>query len=109
MSGLDSLYAMLAQPVTAQLQPKRIVDQVGGASANAADSHERPQSQLPPALHGRKRTFQDRRKRVDMTHNKRRRATDKVQATHTTAIAELTDDMAEMPPTQNGHIIDIEV
>ncbi|MGL5358226.1 MAG: hypothetical protein ACRDBI_00650 [Shewanella sp.] len=108
MSGLDSLYAMQAKPVTAQLQPKRIVEQPGGASANAADSHESPQSQLPPALPERKRATQDRRKRVDMTRNKRRRATDKVEAP-CTAKGELTDDMGATPPSQRTHIIDIKV
>ena len=65
MSGLDSIYAMLAQPVKAVLHPKRVVDQVSSATANAPDSHETPQSQLPPTLEGRDAKVRERRKDAD--------------------------------------------
>lgn len=70
MSGLDSIYAMLAQPVKAVLNPKRVVDQVHSATANAPDSHEAPQSQLPPTLERRDAKVRDRRKESETNKNK---------------------------------------
>jgi hypothetical protein len=48
--SIDSIYAMLARPVQAVSERKRIVEQVKNASAISADSHEAPQSQLPPNI-----------------------------------------------------------
>jgi hypothetical protein len=48
--SIDSIYAMLARPVQAVRERKRIVEQVKNASAISADSHEAPQSQLPPNI-----------------------------------------------------------
>ncbi|AZG71777.1 hypothetical protein [Shewanella livingstonensis] len=48
--SIDSIYAMLARPVQAVSERKRIVEQVKKASAISADSHEAPQSQLPPSI-----------------------------------------------------------
>ncbi len=59
--GLDSIYAMLARPVKAVFQPKREVEQVKTSSAIAPDSHEAPQSQLPPEIDKREKVA-DRRK-----------------------------------------------
>jgi len=56
MVGLDSIYAMLAKPVQAIRENKRVVEQLDKDTAIAADSHEAPQSQLPPKI------TQDRRK-----------------------------------------------
>ncbi|MGX9461027.1 hypothetical protein ACWXWU_07235 [Shewanella sp. A14] len=47
--SIDSIYAMLARPVKAVSERKRIVEQVKNVSAISADSHEAPQSQLPPS------------------------------------------------------------
>ncbi|BCV38332.1 MULTISPECIES: hypothetical protein [Shewanella] len=75
--GLDSIYAMLARPVKAVFQPKREVEQVKTSSAIAPDSHEAPQSQLPPEIDKRER-IGDRRKeqkgfaRERRKHNRRR-------------------------------------
>ncbi|WP_372872366.1 hypothetical protein [Shewanella sp.] len=48
MSGLDSIYAMLAAPVKATLERRRRVKQLDNDTAIDKDSHEAPQSQLPP-------------------------------------------------------------
>ncbi|MGI2171780.1 hypothetical protein ACROAE_16580 [Shewanella sp. MF05960] len=48
--SIDSIYAMLARPVRAVSERRRIVEQVRGSSAISADSHEAPQSQLPPHI-----------------------------------------------------------
>jgi len=45
--SIDSIYAMLARPVPAVSEYKRIVEQVKHVSAISADRHETPQSQLP--------------------------------------------------------------
>lgn len=105
MSGLDSLYAMLAQPVKSVLTPKRIVDQVSSATANAPDSHETPQSQLPPTLNAK---AQERRKNDNANRNKKRRAADK-QDLKEGMVLEVTDDTADTEQLPNKHIIDIEV
>lgn len=60
MIGLDSLYAMLARPVQASIKRKRIVEEAENSSGITADSHESPQSQLPPDLE-RRQTIEDRR------------------------------------------------
>ncbi|MEC4726761.1 hypothetical protein HWQ46_14500 [Shewanella sp. D64] len=60
MIGLDSLYAMLARPVQASIKRKRIVEETENGSGIAEDSHEAPQSQLPPDLE-RRHTIEDRR------------------------------------------------
>ena len=48
--NLDSIYSMLSTPVRLVSHRKRIVDRVDDSSEIAADSHEAPQSQLPPTL-----------------------------------------------------------
>lgn len=48
--SIDSIYAMLARPVRAVSERRRIVEQVKNTSALNADSHEAPQSQLPPKI-----------------------------------------------------------
>ncbi|WP_028771842.1 hypothetical protein [Shewanella waksmanii] len=60
MVGLDALYSILAKPVQTQLRKKRIVEQTDDTAGISADSHEAPQSQLPPNLERRKNT-EDRR------------------------------------------------
>lgn len=109
MSGLDSIYAMLAQPVKAVLHPKRVVDQVSSASANAPDSHETPQSQLPPTLQSRNTKVRERRKNSDNNNNNKRRASDEPEALKEGVVLEVTDDSAEINKPQNQHIIDVEV
>lgn len=61
MISLDSVYAMLAKPVTSKLKPKLQVKKLDKSAPIAADSHEQPQSQLPPHLERRTSTS-DRRK-----------------------------------------------
>lgn len=109
MSGLDSIYAMLAQPVKAVFHPKRVVDQVSSASANAPDSHETPQSQLPPALESRNTKVRERRKESDNNKNKKRRASDETEALKEGVVLEVTDDSAEIKKQPSQHIIDVEV
>ncbi|WP_445946612.1 hypothetical protein [Shewanella sp.] len=46
--GLDSIYAMLARPVQALYNRKRNVSKVSLTDDIHPDSHESPQSQLPP-------------------------------------------------------------
>ncbi|MFB2683370.1 hypothetical protein [Shewanella mangrovisoli] len=106
MSGLDSLYAMLAQPAKPVFTPKRVVDQVSGATANAPDSHETPQSQLPPTLDVKVR---ERRKNDNASRNKKRRASDKQQGLKEGVVLEVTDDTADTAQSPSKHIIDIEV
>ncbi|WP_394202307.1 hypothetical protein [Shewanella waksmanii] len=60
MVGLDALYSMLAKPVKTQLRKKRVVEQTDETVNISPDSHEAPQSQLPPHLERRKND-QDRR------------------------------------------------
>ncbi|MDD8060317.1 MULTISPECIES: hypothetical protein [Shewanella] len=48
--SIDSIYAMLARPVRAVSEHRRVVEQVNKTSAINADSHETPQSQLPPHI-----------------------------------------------------------
>ncbi|GIU03549.1 hypothetical protein C9I43_18220 [Shewanella morhuae] len=109
MSGLDSIYAMLAQPVKAVLHPKRVVDQVSSATANAADSHESPQSQLPPTLEGRDTKVRERRKDSNRNKNKQRRASDEPEVLKEGVVLEVTDDVADIQKQSSRHIIDIEV
>ncbi|AUD58097.1 MAG: hypothetical protein KJ856_20045 [Gammaproteobacteria bacterium] len=109
MSGLDSIYAMLAQPVKAVLHPKRVVDQVSSATANAPDSHETPQSQLPPTLEGRDAKVRERRKDTDNSKNKKRRASDEPEELKEGVVLEVTDDTAEIKKPPSQHIIDVEV
>lgn len=47
--GLDSIYAMLARPVQAFTNRRRNVNKVTLSDEIHADSHEAPQSQLPPS------------------------------------------------------------
>ncbi|MCG9713781.1 hypothetical protein L1D32_11275 [Shewanella insulae] len=54
MVALDSLYAMLARPVQRVVKRKRVVDQTEHIDPIHADSHEAPQSQLPPHLERRR-------------------------------------------------------
>ncbi|MGE6650514.1 hypothetical protein ACQKE0_14680 [Shewanella colwelliana] len=60
MVGLDSLYAMLARPVRQVTQRKRMVEQTEHIEGVHADSHEAPQSQLPPNLERRHNIFERR-------------------------------------------------
>ncbi|MCH1931938.1 hypothetical protein L9G16_17305 [Shewanella sp. A25] len=106
MSGLDSYYAMIAQPARAVFQPKRIVDQVSGTTSNGSDSHETPQSQLPPKLDGKVR---ERRKTQDASRNRRRRASDRKNAKKSNAALDVTDDNPQFSRPAKGQIIDIEV
>lgn len=105
MSGLDSLYAMLAQSVKPVFAPKRLVDQVSAATANAPDDHETPQSQLPPTFEA---DVGERRKIANASRNKNRRAADK-HALKAGMTLEVTDDSAEIARPDSKHIIDIEV
>jgi hypothetical protein len=73
MSGLDSLYAMLARPTQSVLEPRRTVEQVNTTTPIAPDSHEAPQSQLPPKLE-RRRALKD--ERDESSQQKKRRASD---------------------------------
>ncbi|MCL2919982.1 hypothetical protein [Shewanella litorisediminis] len=50
MSGLDSIYAMLARPVKATMERRRRVKELDNDTAIDKDSHEAPQSQLPPDI-----------------------------------------------------------
>ena len=74
--GLDSLYAMLARPVKAVLEPKRVVEQVQTSHELAPDSHESPQSQLPPKVDtkqqssDRRNPQQDRRRGTKLNRRK---------------------------------------
>ncbi|NMH66380.1 hypothetical protein [Shewanella salipaludis] len=61
MISLDSMYAMLARPVRSVFRPKRTVEPVAAATKIATDSHEAPQSQLPPRLERRKTSIDRRR------------------------------------------------
>ncbi|ABV89131.1 hypothetical protein [Shewanella pealeana] len=61
MISLDSVYAMLAKPVTSKLKSKQQVKKIDNSAAITADSHEAPQAQLPPHLERRTST-DDRRK-----------------------------------------------
>ena len=54
MVALDSLYAMLARPVVQVEKRKRVVEQTENIDNIHADSHEAPQSQLPPHLERRR-------------------------------------------------------
>lgn len=79
--GLDSIYAMTAVPARSALEKKRIVEQVKKGDAIHSDSHETPQSQLPPKTEARKPRKGERRKseeeaekpRVDRRMSKGRR------------------------------------
>ncbi|MCE9680302.1 hypothetical protein LZP69_14175 [Shewanella sp. AS1] len=54
MISLDSIYAMLARPINRVEPPKRVVQQTSHTGELEADSHESPQSQLPPHLERRR-------------------------------------------------------
>ncbi|GGI83122.1 hypothetical protein [Shewanella gelidii] len=68
--GLDSIYAMTAVPARVALEKKRVVDQVKKGDGLAPDSHEAPQSQLPPHLERRK-PKKDRRQSADASRRPR--------------------------------------
>ncbi|MGS0680016.1 hypothetical protein ACVBIL_02525 [Shewanella sp. 125m-7] len=61
MISLDSMYAMLAKPVIAKLHSSKKVKRLDATAAITPDSHEAPQSQLPPHLE-RRSGSEDRRK-----------------------------------------------
>lgn len=61
MLSLDSLYAMLAKPMQVQIKSKNKVKRLESSAAMTPDSHEDPQSQLPPHLE-RRSGPEDRRK-----------------------------------------------
>ncbi|MCL1059770.1 hypothetical protein L2729_17505 [Shewanella gelidimarina] len=61
MISLDSVYAMLARPPLREIKQKNGVKPVDNSAAIAADSHEQPQSQLPPNLE-RRQSREERRK-----------------------------------------------
>ncbi|MGL4712097.1 MAG: hypothetical protein ACRCWP_05920 [Shewanella sp.] len=109
MSGLDSIYAMLAQPVKAVLHPKRVVDQVSSVTANAPDNHDAPQSQLPPKLNSRDANIRERRKESNSNKNMKRRVSDEAKALKEGVVLEVTDDTAEINKPHNPHAIDIQV
>ena len=103
MMGLDSLYAMLARPVQTVSQPKRVVEQVKSSHELAADSHESPQSQLPPKLERRPNPQEDRRRGTSLDRRANRRQTDHIEMT------EQEEQLArEQAAAAKGHI-DIEV
>lgn len=109
MSGLDSIYAMLAQPVKAVLHPKRVVDQVNSATANAPDSHETPQSQLPPTSTRPDVKVRDKRKDSDPDKHKQGDDSDETIELKEGLVLEVTDDTAEIKKPPSQHIIDVEV
>ncbi len=108
MSGLDSLYAMLAPTTKSVLNLKRVVNQVSAATGNAPDSHETPQSQLPPPSQAK---VNERRRANNVKLNRKRRASDLQKSLRQRRIGEITDDAAEIDSDLNTqlHIIDIEV
>ncbi|MCL1050839.1 hypothetical protein L2755_14570 [Shewanella abyssi] len=61
MISLDSVYAMLARPPVREIKQKNGVKPVDNSAAIAADSHEQPQTKLPPNLE-RRQSREDRRK-----------------------------------------------
>lgn len=67
MISLDSVYAMLARPALAKVKPKLQVKKIDNSARIAADSHEAPQSQLPPHLERRTST-DDRRKEQQIAY-----------------------------------------
>lgn len=69
--GLDSIYAMTAVPARSALEKKRIVEQVKKGDAIHSDSHETPQSQLPPKTEARKPRKGERRKNEEETDKPR--------------------------------------
>lgn len=72
MGGLDSIYAMLARPVKYLERKKRIVKQLDETASISPDSHETPQSQLPPKYERRQTTVDRRRTpRVGTTEDRR--------------------------------------
>lgn len=87
MSGLDSIYAMLATPKRATSDKKRRVERVNTTSAISADSHEAPQSQLPPVNTQRKHTA----------------------ASQIRDDKDITDDDAPLKQKAKPHQIDIEI
>ncbi|MCE9786532.1 hypothetical protein [Shewanella chilikensis] len=100
MMGLDSIYAMLARPVKAVFQPKREVEQVKTSSAIAPDSHEAPQSQLPPEIDKRER-IGDRRKEQKGFARERRK--------HNRRQEDEERDESRAQEEGKGQIIDIDV
>ncbi|WP_394130676.1 hypothetical protein [Shewanella maritima] len=90
MTGLDSIYAMLATPKRIKIDKKRRVEQVNVGAAINADSHEAPQSQLPPAT--------------------QQAMTSKSQTTRSHVRQDdITDDDAVLTSTTDKHKIDVEV
>jgi hypothetical protein len=66
---------MLARPVQASIKRKRIVEETENSSGITEDSHEAPQSQLPPDLE-RRHIFQDRRSGAHGDRRKQEKQTD---------------------------------
>ncbi|MCG9730725.1 hypothetical protein L1D44_12860 [Shewanella sp. Isolate13] len=67
MISLDSVYAMLARPVSPKVKTKKQIKKIDNTAQIAADSHEPPQSQLPPHLERRTST-NDRRKNQQIAY-----------------------------------------
>ncbi|QIR15852.1 hypothetical protein [Shewanella aestuarii] len=91
--SLDSIYSMLATPIRLVSTNKRNVKQVDVCSAINPDSHEAPQSQLPPLL--------NKKAHIDQS-------IDKVDAIDAN---DITDDDAPLPKQGKSLIkhIDVEV
>lgn len=64
--SIDSIYAMLARPVRAVSEHRRVVEQVNKTSAINADSHETPQSQLPPHIAPTKKALVRKERRLTL-------------------------------------------
>ena len=91
--SLDSIYSILATPVRLVSTHKRIVKQVDVGSEINADSHEAPQSQLPP-MRNQKHHIEKSLEKVDAID-----------------VDDITDDDAPLPKQEKSLIkhIDLEV
>ncbi|MBV7315747.1 hypothetical protein [Shewanella sp. NIFS-20-20] len=93
MMGLDSLYAMLARPVTAAIKPKPKIERVSQVAPSAADDHQETLADSPNGLSNEPKE----RRKQDRRHQHRRQTEGEPERDHPPPAAR-----------QGGHI-DIEI
>ncbi|GIU33254.1 hypothetical protein L2719_09255 [Shewanella schlegeliana] len=103
MISLDSVYAMLARPVSPKVKSKKKVKKIDNSAQIAADSHESPQSQLPPHLERRTST-DDRRKNQQIAYQLDPSLERRKGSRRDKCVQEEQDQKLEQEPSQSSKV-----
>ncbi|MGL4473048.1 MAG: hypothetical protein ACRCT7_01040 [Shewanella sp.] len=113
--SLDSLYAMLARPVTAVMKAKPQITEVSKMAPSSADDHQTKLVDLPQppksqsAAPDKANQRQYDRRQQDRRHQSRAKSSQEAQPPASKLTA--SDDTSELsnPPARQGGHIDIEI